>query len=192
MTILLKDIPERFETKRLVMRTPRAGDGPELNRAVADSFAELTQWMQWARQMPSVVDSETWVRSAHVEYLKRETLPLLLFEKKSGDLIGASGFVNPDWSVPKIEIGYWCRTSWAGRGFITETVAGLTRFAFNDLAMARLEVRVDERNQRSWRVAERLGFRLEGTLIGDARDNAGQLRNTRVYAANGLGELRLR
>jgi RimJ/RimL family protein N-acetyltransferase len=191
MTVILKDIPERFETDRLVMRTPRAGDGPELNRAVADSFAELTPWMDWAKEMPSVEHSETWVRSAHIEYLKREALPLLLFEKASGDLIGAGGFVNPDWGVPKVEIGYWCRTPWVGRGFITETVAGLTRFAFEDLAMTRVEVRMDELNERSWRVAERLGFRLEGTLIGDSRNNADEMRNTRIYAANGLDELRL-
>lgn len=191
MSILLKDIPERFETRRLLMRPPEAGDGPEVNRAVADSFSELKPWMDWAQEMPSVEFSETWVRSAHVEYLSRRELPLLLYEKASGDLVGASGFVRPDWHVPKVEIGYWCRTPFAGRGYITEAVAALTRFAFDELAMARVEIRMDDLNVRSWRVAERLGFRREGTLMADARNNDGELRNTRIYAANSIDELRL-
>ena len=191
MSAILKDIPEVLDTNRLTMRSPRTGDGPEVNRAIADSFAELKQWMEWAREMPTVEESEVWVRSAQVSYLNREALPLLLFDKTSGDLIGASGFINPHWQVPRIEIGYWCRTQWSGRGYITEAVSELTRFAFEDLLMARVEIRMDDLNERSWRVAERLGYRLEGTLMADALNNAGALRNTRVYAASSLAGLRL-
>lgn len=191
MSAILKDIPEVLDTNRLTMRSPRTGDGPEVNRAIADSFGELRQWMEWAREMPTVEESEVWVRSAQVSYLNREALPLLLFDKTSGDLIGASGFINPHWRVPRIEIGYWCRTQWSGRGYITEAVSELTRFALEDLQMARVEICMDDLNERSWRVAERLGYRLEGTLMADALNNAGALRNTRVYAANSLAGLRL-
>lgn len=41
---------------------------------------------------------------------------------------------------------------------------------------------MDDRNERSWRVAERCGFQLEGTLRNSARTVDGQLRDTRVYA----------
>ena len=41
---------------------------------------------------------------------------------------------------------------------------------------------MDDRNERSRRIAERLGYVLEGTLKNDARDVQGNLRDTRVYA----------
>ncbi len=32
--------------------------------------------------------------------------------------------------VRRFELGYWCRTRHQGRGFVTEAVRALTRFAF--------------------------------------------------------------
>jgi RimJ/RimL family protein N-acetyltransferase len=84
--------------------------------------------------------------------------------------------------VPRFEIGYWVRKRFIGLGYITEAVAGLTSFAFKRLGAARIEIRMDERNRRSYRVAERLSFTFEGTLRHDARDVYGHLRNTRVYS----------
>jgi RimJ/RimL family protein N-acetyltransferase len=41
---------------------------------------------------------------------------------------------------------------------------------------------MDDRNERSWRVAERCGFTLEGILRNEAIGVHGELRNTRIYA----------
>ena len=68
-----------------------------------------------------------------------------------------------------------------GRGYVTEVVRELTAVAFRDLAANRVEMRCDSRNQRSRRVAERAGFRLEAELRCDDRANDGSLRDTIVY-----------
>jgi RimJ/RimL family protein N-acetyltransferase len=41
---------------------------------------------------------------------------------------------------------------------------------------------MDDVNVRSWKVAERAGFALEGTLRSDALNPLGEPRDTRVYA----------
>ena len=46
----------------------------------------------------------------------------------------------------------------------------------------RIEIRMDDRNERSWQVAERCGFELEGILRNYARREDGSLENTRIYA----------
>ena len=107
---------------------------------------------------------------------------LLLFLKNSLTLVGGSGLHRIDWEVPRFEIGYWVRKRFEGQGYISEAVAGITRFAFDRLKARRVEIRVDDRNERSWRIPERLGFRLEGTLRNDVRGVNGELRSTRVYA----------
>jgi RimJ/RimL family protein N-acetyltransferase len=61
-------------------------------------------------------------------------------------------------------------------------VAQLVRFAFERLEANRIEIRVDVKNDRSGRVAERLGFKLDGVLRCDARGAAKELRDTRIYS----------
>ncbi len=55
---LLASIPESFETERLLIRAPLAGDGEALNHEIQDSIDELRPWMPWAQDMPSVAQSE--------------------------------------------------------------------------------------------------------------------------------------
>jgi len=186
---LLVDVPEQIRTERLLVRAPRAGDGPAVHAAVVESFAELNRWMEWARVQQTAEESELFVRRSAAEFAARVNLNMLLF-LHDGTFVGGSGMHHIDWSVPRFEIGYWCRTSLAGRGYIREAVTALTWMAFETLGAARVEVRMDTLNERSWRVAERLGFTLEGVLRSDARANDGQLRDTRVYALTALADLK--
>lgn len=179
---LLLDFPEEFGSERLLIRAPRAGDGAELNAAVCESLPELKPWMPWAQSAPSVEESEEVCRRARVKFLAREDLMLQLRLKESGTVIGGSGLHRMDWNVPKFEIGYWLRTSFCGQGLMTEAVAAIARFAFDELNAQRVEIRCDSRNERSARVALRAGFALEATLRHDSRDVEGALRDTRIYA----------
>ena len=58
----------------------------------------------------------------------------------------------------------------------------LTAFAFAHLGARRVWCGGDEENERSWRVAERLGFGHEGTLASERCDPDGTRRHMRVYA----------
>jgi len=179
---LLLDVPEELTTERLFLRPPRPGDGSMVNEAIAESIEELKIWMPWARTMPTREETETWCRQAHVKFLSREQFPWLCFLKENGKFIGAPGIPRLNWAVPKFEIGYWVRTSCVGSGYISEATAKLTEFAFDVLKGRRVEICMDDLNTKSWRIAERLGFELEGILRNEVRDNAGKLRRTRVYA----------
>jgi RimJ/RimL family protein N-acetyltransferase len=187
---ILRDVPEQIDTERLLIRPPRLGDGAAVNVAIRESFNELQPWMSWAREIPSVEQSEIFARESAARFARREELPLLLFERSSGELLGASGLHRIDWSVPAFEVGYWCRTSCTGRGYISEAVRGICKMAFTSLSARRFEVRMDDTNERSWRIAERLGFTLEGILRQDTRAPSGELRDTRVYSILALAELR--
>jgi RimJ/RimL family protein N-acetyltransferase len=187
---LLVELPTEILTPRMRLVPPAPGDGLSVNRAIAESFPELNRWMDWASSMPTLIESERFVRDAAARFMRREDLPLFLRKRDSGEFIGASGMHRIDWQVPRFEIGYWCRTSMVGKGYVGEAVAAITRFAFEKLGAARVEIRTDSQNARSFRVAERLGFRLEGIMRRDARTPQGTLRDTRLYSMVGLADLR--
>ena len=62
------------------------------------------------------------------------------------------------------DIGYWLIEDAQGRGIMTRVAHALVDYAFNDHGLHRLTIRAEPDNRRSWGVAERLGFRHEGTF----------------------------
>lgn len=183
---ILRDFPESFDTERLTIRSPLLGDGPAMHAAVNESMAELTPWMPWPKEHASVEDSEASVRRARAAFLERSDLMMLLLHRESGMLVGSSGLHRGlhriDWEVPRFEIGYWCRTRFAGQGYVTEAVRGITDFAFEELGARRVEIRCDTLNEPSVRVAEKVGYHLEGELRHEQISTNGEPRNTFVYS----------
>lgn len=175
------EIPDRFETERLIIRAPRAGDGEAVNAAIHESLAELQPWMPWANPPPSPADTEGVLREAAAQWLTRTDLMMTLWRRRDGLFVGGSGLHRIDWSVPRMEIGYWCRTSMAGQGYITEAVRAITALAFEQLGAQRLEIRCEARNTRSAAVAERAGYALEARLHHHMRALDGTLQDTLLF-----------
>lgn len=59
-------------------------------------------------------------------------------------------------------VGYWIDQARAGQSYIAEAVVVLSRFAFEQLQLHRLEICIVPRNVNSRRVMEKLRFRNEG------------------------------
>jgi RimJ/RimL family protein N-acetyltransferase len=176
------DVPRQIETARMIIRCPRPGDGRIVNEAIHETFASLHIWMPWAKTLQTPAESENFAREAAARYHKVEDFAVTLWDKQSGEFIGASGLHPRDWSVPSFEIGYWVRASREGQGYVTEAVMALTAFAFEQFGAQRVMIRCDARNRRSAAVAERAGYTLEGVLRNEKRANDGNLRDTLVYA----------
>jgi len=179
---LLNKLPEQLETARLVVRVARPGDGAAFNEAVVDSIGKLAPWLSWVTPPPSLEASETSCRRAYARFLLDEDLMALFFLKSNGVLVGGSGLHDADWTLRRFEMGYWGRSGHGGQGLVTEGVRCLADHALDVLGASRVFLTTDERNIGSWRLAERAGFTLEGTLRNERLDLEGRFRNTRVYA----------
>lgn len=59
-------------------------------------------------------------------------------------------------------VGYWIDEAAAGNSYVPEAFVVLCRFAFEDLALHRLQASIIPRNGASHRVVEKLGLRDEG------------------------------
>ena len=62
-------------------------------------------------------------------------------------------------------IGYWIDRSRAGHSYMSEAVAVIAQYAFEELHLHRLEICIIPRNTRSRRVMEKLGIREEGLAL---------------------------
>ena len=82
--------------------------------------------------------------------------------RSSGDLVGSMTL----WTVkPGVgEFGYWAVREARGRGYTTRALRLVSRWALDELGLARLQLGTLPGNVASERVAEKVGFRPEGTL----------------------------
>jgi ribosomal-protein-alanine N-acetyltransferase len=62
-------------------------------------------------------------------------------------------------------IGYWIDEKQAGNAYMSEAVALVARFAFDELHLHRIQIAIIPRNTNSRRVVEKLGLREEGTAL---------------------------
>ena len=192
---ILIEMPMPIRTPRLLLRNTLPGDGPEINRAIRDSFNELTKWMLWAKEIPTVEESEIFARQSHAKWHLREDITLPIFDSAGKIQMGATGLHRMNWSIPSFEIGYWVRSPYAGQGYITEAVNALTRYAFDVLHAKRIEIRCDADNTKSAKIPERLGFQLDGRLPNsDLKCHDEGVRDTLIFSRislEGLPELKV-
>lgn len=182
---LLQDLPARIDTERLLMRPPQAGDGAQFFEALSESLVELRRFLAalpWIAAEPSLEASELYCRNGQANFVARKDLPFFLFERASGQLVGATGLHRTVWATPKTEVGYWVRSSRAGQGLIAEAVEATVQYAFAHIGAVRVELITDEANHASRKVADRCGFGLEARLRSECRAPDGSLRNTCLYA----------
>jgi len=107
----------------------------------------------------------------------------LLMFTHAGEFVGGTGFHARGAAAARYyEIGYWCRTSCAGQGYVTEAVKALLRHAFSAPAVHWVEIRCDPRNRASERVIVKAGLRKEAHLRKVARDAGGKLSDQLVFA----------
>jgi ribosomal-protein-alanine N-acetyltransferase len=96
-------------------------------------------------------------------------------------VIGTCGF-QPG-IVPGVrgEIGYALARPYWGQGLMTEAVRAALRFGFRTLGLNRIEARAKVENAASWRVMEKVGMTLEGTLR-EVAFNKGHYLTLRLYS----------
>jgi RimJ/RimL family protein N-acetyltransferase len=79
-------------------------------------------------------------------------------------------------------IGYWVAASARGNGVCTRALRLLSRWAFDELELQRLELITDPDNVASQRVAEKVGYRREGVLRAHLRHPDGRVRDSVMYS----------
>ncbi|NDV79126.1 GNAT family N-acetyltransferase [Dysgonomonas sp. 511] len=79
-----------------------------------------------------------------------------------GKFVGLTGFKDTDMLNKKLEIGYWLSQFAQGKGIMTACVEKLIDYAFTEMGMNRIQIKVAEGNQKSRRIPEKLGFTSEG------------------------------
>ena len=105
-----------------------------------------------------------WVDRYVNGWTTQENAGFAIVEARTGAFVGFVALVALDLEGREAEAGYVVASPARGRGIATRALGVLTAWAFEELALERIELRVDAANPASERVAERAGYSREGVL----------------------------
>jgi RimJ/RimL family protein N-acetyltransferase len=106
---------------------------------------------------------------------------LVLAAELDGKVIGTCFLTITGPEDRQAEIGFTFNPRFTGKGLASRTVAVVLGFGFIQLGMHRIIGATDVRNDRSWRLMERIGMRREAHFTHDSFVK-GQWRDAYIYA----------
>ena len=161
----------------LLLRPYGDEDAGALYEAARESIAEVSPWLSWCHKDYSIEESRDFISSRVQAAQGDEWYSFAIFEKDSGRFLGGVGlnFINRVHQVGNL--GYWVRTSAAGRGIATRAARLMAQFGFENVGLHRIEILTAVPNLASQRVAEKVGATREAVLrhrllIGGASQDA--------------------
>ena len=136
---------------------------PLSEKDISDIFNTLNNereymrvWLPFVDYTNKIDDTRSFVTSALQAEDKHFTICY------QGKLVGLIGFKDTDSVNKKTEIGYWLSQYAQGKGIMLHSVLKLIEYAFNEIGMNRVQIKVAVNNHRSKQIPEKLGFLLEG------------------------------
>ena len=145
-----------IETKRLVLASPKPGDGAAL-LPIRNSSYVLERNAAPALPLEKLEQQLAQEAASHSAFL--------LWERDAGALVGGI-WLAPDrlrYQVPSHELEYYLGENFSGKGYMTEAVRAVVEYCFTALGDQVVSAQAFGENPGSSRVLEKAGFRFEGT-----------------------------
>jgi ribosomal-protein-alanine N-acetyltransferase len=161
-------LPPRLEGERIFLRLPEMRDAAEWCMTIQKNKAFLKPWSPSsalrhihkkgfaARHALWRFDSRS--GAAHVFFIFGRDTQKLIGGITLGNIIRGAGQMAT--------LGYWMDQDMAGKGYMTEAVGVVSRFAFDTLGLHRLQAGCLLNNTASHRVLLKNGFEPEGIAKG--------------------------
>jgi ribosomal-protein-serine acetyltransferase len=124
--------------------------------AVRESLPELREFLPWAGDDYDAETSRAYLEKSKQDWADGTEFNYAMFTA-TGELVGAIGMMTR-MGPGVLELGYWTRTAYAGRGYMTAAVEALSRVALAMPGIDRVAIRHDVANGASAAVAAKAGF----------------------------------
>jgi [ribosomal protein S5]-alanine N-acetyltransferase len=153
---------KNLESSRLILREITIDDAQE----IFDLRSNPETMKYVPRPLATSIDDAL----AHIKIIREkietnEGINWAITIKGNPKFIGIIGHYRIKWEHFRSEIGYMLLPQYHGQGIITEAIALMIDYGFNDMKMHTIEAIIDPRNIASARVLEKNGFVKEAHFI---------------------------
>ncbi len=155
----MSPLPE-LHTPRARLREVRLEDA----EALLDIYGDAAGVRYLGRPVQTLEQVQTRVARMREDVVRGEAAFWVMTDPGADRALAYLGFFRWDAPHQSAELGYVLAPARWGQGLMREVLPVLVGHGFEVLGLHRMEARIDPGNMASIRLAERLGFRLEGRL----------------------------
>lgn len=149
----------KLETDRLILRNWNIQDRYNLVEGLND--IEVTKWKGYDNYPYTLEDADKEIESILKKYEKGNYYNWAIVLKTENKVIGRVGLYDIYDNVAHGG-GIWINRKYWNNGYATEAMKARTEFAFEELNLRKIENSFFEGNEVSWKLQEKLGYKIEG------------------------------
>jgi len=147
----------------------------------AASYPEI--WSHMSITIERMEDVNNFVENALITRHGKTEFPFVIVDKKTGDIIGSTRFMDIDDKHQRLEIGTtWLTPAYWRTPMNTNCKYLLLQYCFEILQLQRVQIKTDHENIRSQKAIERIGVTKEGILRNHMIRKDGTIRHTVMYS----------
>ncbi|WP_025115579.1 GNAT family N-acetyltransferase [Lysinibacillus fusiformis] len=147
----------------------------------AASYPEI--WSHMSTTIEKMVDVNNFVENALLMRRNKTEFPFVIVDKKTGEIIGSTRFMDIDDAHQRVEIGTtWLTPAYWRTAINTNCKYLLLQYCFEILHLQRVQIKTDHENSRSQKAIERIGATKEGVLRNHMIRKDGTTRHTVMYS----------
>ena len=177
----LYEMPDEvLEGERVFLRFLDEEDSEELLYLVDSSREELGTWLPWVKTFNNMGDAYNAISAYRMQRDMANGGAFGIRRFEDGALLGEVILQWIDWKNRSASFGYFLGSEFWGEGFATEAMK-LALDYVRALGIHRVEISAAVENERSCKLAKRLGFEQEG-VAKDAEFLHGKWRNVARFA----------
>lgn len=140
-------------------------------------------WRWTTTNIENFGDMQKYVETAFTESEQGISLPFVIIDKKSKEIVGSSrfGFISKE--NRSAEIGWtWIDPQWQRTYVNTEAKLLMLTHAFETWKCVRIEIITDVKNEKSRNAILRLGAKQEGILRNHLIIDTGRIRDSVIFS----------
>ncbi|MGE6604583.1 GNAT family protein [Lysinibacillus sp. FSL M8-0216] len=147
----------------------------------AASYPEI--WPHMSTTIEKIVDVNNFVENALLMRRNKTEFPFVIVDKKTGEIIGSTRFMDIDDTHQRVEIGTtWLTPAYWRTAINTNCKYLLLQYCFEILLLQRVQIKTDHENIQSQKAIERIGATKEGVLRNHMIRKDGTTRHTVMYS----------
>lgn len=157
-------INRQLYSKRLCLRRFKKIDALETKQLMSKNRSFLTKWLQPQPELLRIEHILALIKDDHKQAKAGSRLDLGIFDSISERLIGKIALHSVDYGIQRSAyVSYWLDEEEQSKGYMTEALATIISFAFEEASLHRINLKIGEGNKASSKLAKKLGFKKEGT-----------------------------